>query len=114
MRPVIKTLAIIAPLALLVPSASRAASTHYWDGTWSGMLNNIEPVSVTIAGGKVVGYTISGAAPYPVQFSSVTPTVVSFGDHANYSVKLTKKGEKSALGFAHSPMGDGSASLTKD
>ena len=114
MRPAIKTLAIIAPLALIVPSASRAASTHYWDGTWSGMLNNIEPVSVTIAGGKVVGYSIRGVAPYGIEFSSVSRTTVSFGDRANYNVKITKKGEKSAQGFAHGPMGDGVAFLTKE
>src|SRR5271167_86110 len=101
-----KTLLLVAPLALFAASPSQAASTRSWDGTWSGMLNNVEPVSITIAGGKVVGYTIRGAAPYPVQFSSVTATAVSFGDHENYSVKITKKGEKSALGFAHSPMGD--------
>jgi hypothetical protein len=28
------------------------------------MLNKSEPVSVTIAGGKVVGYSIRGVAPY--------------------------------------------------
>ncbi len=114
MIPALKTLSIAIPLALLVSSPSLAASVHSWDGTWSGMLNNIEPVSVTIAGGRVVGYTIRGEAPYPVQFSSVTPTAVSFGDRVNYTVKITKKGEKSASALAHSSMGDGSASLTKD
>lgn len=109
----LKTLLIVIPLALLVPSASLAGSAYSWDGTWSGMLNS-EPVSVTIAGGKVVGYTIRGVSPYGIQFSSVTRTTVSFGDRANYAVKITKKSEKSARGFAHGPMGDGFASLTKD
>jgi len=110
----LKTLSIAVPLALLIPSASLAGSAHSWDGKWSGTLNKVEPVSVTIAGGKVVGYTIRGFAPYGIEFSSVSRTTVSFGDRANYNVKITKKGEKSAQGFAHGPMGDGVALLTKD
>jgi hypothetical protein len=43
-----------------------------WDGTWSGMLNKTEPVSVTIAGDKVVGYTIRGFAPLGIEAASVT------------------------------------------
>jgi hypothetical protein len=109
----LETLSIAVSLALLVPSASLAGSAS-WDGTWSGMLNKSEPVSVTIAGGKVVGYSIRGVAPYGIEFSSVSRTTVSFGDRANYNVKITKKGEKSAQGFAHGPMGDGVAFLTKE
>jgi hypothetical protein len=108
----LKTLSIGVSLALLIPSASLAASA--WDGTWSGMLNKSEPVSVTIVGGKVVGYKIRGFSPYGIEFSSVSRTTVAFGDHTNYNVKITKKGEKSAQGFAHGPMGDGVASLTKE
>jgi len=109
----LETLSIAVSLALFVPSASLAGSAS-WDGTWSGMLNKSEPVSVTIAGGKVVGYSIRGVAPYGIEFSSVSRTTVSFGDRANYNVKITKKGEKSAQGFAHGPMGDGVAFLTKE
>jgi hypothetical protein len=108
----LKTLSIGVSLALLIPSASLAASA--WDGTWSGMLNKSEPVSVTIVGGKVVGYKIRGFSPYGIEFSSVSRTTVAFGDHTNYTVKITKKSEKSAQGFAHGPMGDGVASLTKE
>jgi hypothetical protein len=106
------TLSIGVSLALLIPSASLAASA--WDGTWSGMLNKSEPVSVTIVGGKVVGYKIRGFSPYGIEFSSVSRTTVAFGDRTNYTVKITKKSEKSAQGFAHGPMGDGVASLTKE
>jgi hypothetical protein len=106
------TLSIAVSLALLAPSASLAASA--WDGTWSGMLNKSEPVSVTIVGGKVVGYKIRGFSPYGIEFSSVSRTTVAFGDRTNFTVKITKKSEKSAQGFAHGPMGDGVASLTKE
>lgn len=100
-------------LILILPSASYAASHSSWDGTWSGLFNKSKPVSVTISGGKVVSYAIMGASPYPVSFSKVTYTTVSFGDNANYSVRMTKKGDRNAVGFAHSPIGDGSASLTR-
>jgi hypothetical protein len=66
-------------------------------------VNKDDPVSVTIADGKVIGYTIRG----------VTVTIVSFGDRANYNVRITKRGDKVASGFAHSPLRDGTASLTK-
>ena len=112
MTRALTTLSIGVSLALLIPSASLAASA--WDGTWSGMLNKSEPVSVTIVGGKVVRYKIRGFSPYGIEFSSVSRTTVAFGDRANYNVKITKKGEKSAQGFAHGPMGDGVASLTKE
>jgi hypothetical protein len=108
----LKTLSIGVSLALLIPSASLAASA--WDGTWSGMLNKSEPVSVTIVDGKVVGYKIRGFSPYGIEFSTVSRTTVAFGDRTNFNVKITKKSEKSAQGFAHGPMGDGVASLTKE
>jgi hypothetical protein len=102
------------PLALLIPAtASQAASSRSWDGTWAGLLNKSEPVSITIMGGKVVGYAIRGGAPFGIEYSKVTLTTVSFGDRDNYKVEITKTGATTALGKAHSPMGDGSASLTK-
>ena len=107
-------LALAVPLALLAGAApSQAGSNQTWDGTWSGMLNNSEPVSVTISGGKVVGYAIRGGEPFGIGYSKVTLTSVSFGDHDNYTVKITKTGAKSATGTADSPLGHGSASLTK-
>jgi hypothetical protein len=104
---------IVIPLAILVPLPAQAGSANPWDGTWSGVLNKSDPVSVTIADGKVVAYSIRGATPYPIQFSRVTYTTVSFGDRTNYNVRIVKVGDKVASGFAHSPIGDGSASLTK-
>jgi hypothetical protein len=101
-------LAFVAPAA-----ASQAASNKLWDGTWSGLLNHSEPVSVTIAGGRVVGYAIRGGEPFGIQYSKVTLNSVSFGDRVNYSVIITKKSASTAFGVAHGPMGDGSASLTR-
>jgi len=101
-------------LAVLLPQANcLAASNQSWNGTWSGMLNNKEPVSVTIVGGKVVAYNIRGGEPFPIGFNRVTVSTVSFGDNANYVVRIRRTGGKSALGTARSPMGDGSASLTR-
>jgi hypothetical protein len=99
--------------AAIVPAAAHAASERSWDGTWVGTLNASEPVSVTISGGKVVSYAIRGGQPFDIGYSEVTRKTVAFGDHANYDVKITKVGAASASGFAHSPMGDGSATLTK-
>jgi hypothetical protein len=105
-------LSIAVPLALLASAPSYAADRS-WDGVWAGMLNNSEPVSVTIVGGKVVSYAIRGGSPFGIGYSKVTVNSISFGDHDNYNVKITKTSAKTAVGFAHSPMGDGSAPLTK-
>jgi hypothetical protein len=107
-------LAFAVPLALLATAApSQAGSDKSWDGTWAGLLNNSEPVSVTISGGKVVGYAIRGGEPFGIGYSKVTLTSVSFGDHDNYTVTITKTGTRSATGTAQSPLGTGSASLIK-
>ena len=103
-------------VAALLPIAAQAASDKLeksWDGTWVGMLNESEPVSVTISGGKVVSYAIRGGQPFGIGYSEVTHKTVSFGDHSNYDVKITKVGGSTASGVAHGPMGDGSARLTK-
>jgi hypothetical protein len=101
-------------LAVLLPQANcLAASDQSWDGTWSGMLNNKEPVTVTISDGKVGAYSIRGGEPFPIGFNKVTVNSVSFGDNSNYSVNIQRTGGKSALGKAHGPMGDGSASLVR-
>jgi hypothetical protein len=78
-----------------------------------GLLNKSEPVSVTIAGGKVVGYAIRGGEPFGIEYSRITLTTVSFGDRGNYVVRITKTGATTASGTAHGPLGDGSASLKK-
>jgi hypothetical protein len=98
-------------LALLASSEARAGSS--WDGIWTGMLNNLEPVSVTIAKGKVVGYAIRGGQPFEIAYSKVTLKTVSFGDHDNFDVEITKTGDATASGVAHSPMGEGAATLTR-
>ena len=61
---------IMAALITTGVSSAYAGSRPSWDGTWSGMLNKTEPVSVTIAGGKVVGYTIRGFAPLGIEAAS--------------------------------------------
>jgi len=106
-------LSIVMPLVTLVPLAAVAGSNTSWEGTWSGSLKTGDMVSVTIAGGKVVGYSIRGAEPFPIQYSEITARTISFGDHQNYWVKLIKENDRTAFGTAHSPAGDGSASLTK-
>jgi len=102
------------PLAVMVsPQLAQGASNRIWDGIWSGVLNKNEPVSVTISGGRVIAYTIRGGEPYPIEYNKVTATSVSFGDRTNYAVIIKRTSAKSAVGTAHGPMGDGSASLTK-
>jgi len=68
---------------------------------------------VTIADGRVVAYKIGGAQPYIIRFSKVSLTTVSFGDRTNYKVKLTRTSDGSVFAFARTPLGIGSAALTK-
>ena len=77
-----------------------------------GTLNN-EPVSVTIASGRVVGYTIRGFSPLPIEFARVTSRTVSMLIGPSYRVRITKEGYRSALGVAHGPLGEGVTWLTK-
>jgi hypothetical protein len=48
---------------------------------------------------------------HPVQ--QVSLTTVSFGDRTNYKVKLTRTSDGSVFAFARTPLGIGSAALTK-
>ena len=106
-------LSIAVPLALLISAgATPAQEKGAWDGTWTGLLRNAAPIAVTIAGDKVVSYTIQGA-PFDIQYSEVTPTKVSFGDRDHYFMKLTKTGETTAAAIVHGRLGYGSASLAK-
>jgi hypothetical protein len=107
LRPNLALLAVVC-----VPFAAEAASAPSWDGTWVGMFNS-QPVSVTISGAKVVSYAFAGAQPFTIGYSQVTRKTVAFGDHANYEVKITKASDATATGFAHSPLGDGATTLTK-
>jgi hypothetical protein len=108
-----RRLLTIVALVATGASSAYAGSRSSWDGTWSGMLNKTEPVSVTIAGGKVVGYTIRGFAPLGIEAASVTGNRVSLLIGADYHVSLTKRSERAALGMARGPLGSGTASLIR-
>jgi hypothetical protein len=106
-------LLVAAPLAFLIPAdAAWAQDKSAWNGTWTGLLHNSAPIAVTIAGDKVVSYTIEGA-PFDIQYSDVTPTKVSFGDRDHYFMKLTKTGDATASAIVHGRLGYGMASLAK-
>ncbi len=99
---------------LFSAQASRGQDATSWDGTWNGTLgkNHPWPISVSIATGKVVGFTEKGAA-FDVRFAKVSPTSVVFGDKANYSVTLTKTGDTTASAKVRGRRGSGTALLTK-
>jgi hypothetical protein len=108
-----RLLLIAVPLAFLNPAGvSWAQEKSAWDGTWTGLLRNTAPIAVTIAGDKVVSYTIQGAA-FDIQYSEVTPTKVSFGDRDHYFMKLTRTGDATASAIVHGRLGYGLASLAK-
>jgi hypothetical protein len=107
-------MAVAFPLAFFLPAATHASPVQKWDGTWTGDVEDIGPVSVTIARGEVVGYAICGSAPYGIKYSKVTLTTVSFGDHDNYDVKISKTGANTAKGTARSVMGERTATLSKE
>ena len=94
--------------------ASRGQDAGSWDGTWNGTLGKIHPwpISVSIADGKVVGFTEKGAA-FDVQFTKVTPTSVVFGDKAHYTMTLARTGDMTASAKVHGRHGSGTALLTK-
>ena len=96
----------------VVMSAAPAHAGSSWDGTWAGTLNN-EPVSVTIYRSKVVGYTIRGFSPLPIEAARVTSRFVSMLIGPDYRVRITKQSERRALGVAHGPLGEGVTALTR-
>jgi hypothetical protein len=111
----VKTLASAAVLIIVLASAGSAlAADVNWDGTWSGKLGRQDPwpVTVVIAGGKVVSFTERGVA-FGVSFSKVKPNAVVFGDKVNYQVKLKKTGADAAAGEVHGRLGAGPAQLTR-
>ena len=99
---------------LFSAQASRAQDAASWDGTWNGTLgkNHPWPISVSIANGKVVGFTEKGVS-FDVRFAKVTPISVVFGDDVNYTVTLTKTGDTTSAAKVHSRRGSARASLTK-
>ena len=108
---ILRVAMLMATLFSAQGSRGRAGS---WDGTWNGTLgkNHPWPISVSIANGKVVGFTEKGAS-FDVQFTKVTPTSVFFGDKANYTVTPTRSGDTSASAKVHGRHGSGTAMLTK-
>jgi hypothetical protein len=102
------------PMLLLQGRAADAQSQSMWDGVWTGVVGKVDPspISILIAKDKVVSYTVRGA-PFDIQFSRVTPTSVSFGDHEHYFMKLKKTSDATASGQVHGRIGYGAVSLSK-
>jgi hypothetical protein len=98
----------------LLASSAFAQGEKSWDGVWTGVQgkDHAAPIQLSIAGGKVVSYTLQGS-PFDVQFSSITPTTVSFGDHDHYFVKLKRTGDTTAMGKIHGRIGTGALTLTR-
>jgi hypothetical protein len=88
-----------------LPTSRRRPPSRRGRHTWEGMPNKTDPVSVTIAGGKVVGYTNRGFTRLPSQFASVSRSPVSLVIGAVYRVKLIKRGERAAFGPRPRPAG---------
>ena len=99
---------------LFSAQASRGQDAAPWDGTWIGTLgkNHPWPISVSIANGKVVGFTEKGAS-FDVRFAKVTPTSVVFGVRAHYTMTLAWTGDTTAAAKVHGRHGSGTALLTK-
>jgi hypothetical protein len=114
----VATYSRIAFVALAFASLPPAAhsSERSWDGTWTGVMGRLptvkSPVAVTIAKDKVVSYTVRGA-PFDIQYSSVTPASVSFGDREHYFVTINRTGDTTASAIAHGRKGFGTSSLTR-
>ena len=103
------------PALLFASGLACAQSAPSWDGLWTGVEGNIAsaPIQIAIVDGKVISYTLNGA-PFSVQYSSVTSSAVSFGDHDHYFVKLKRTGETTAAGHVHDRAGAAALLLTKE
>jgi hypothetical protein len=100
-------------LGLLAPaSVSHAATTSSWDGTWTGSLEHVSPVILTIANDTVVSYSIEGA-PVAVRYTNATPTTLSFGDRDHFSVTLIRRTDATASVRTHGRNGFGSGVFKK-
>jgi hypothetical protein len=101
-------LLVAVPLALVVSlTASRATPNGAWDGAWTGSFEHVSSLSLIIANGKVVSYSVAGA-PVAVRYTTTTPTTLSFGDRDHFSVTLTRTGDARASAKAHGRNGFGS------
>jgi hypothetical protein len=98
----------------LLASPAFAQDQKSWDGVWTGVQGkeHAAPIQLSISDGKVVSYTLEGS-PFNVQYSSITPTSVSFGDHDHYFVKLKRTGDTTAMGKIHGRIGTGALTLTR-
>jgi hypothetical protein len=96
--------------------AAESQFTTPWDGVWGGMIGRLQteraPIVVTISQGKVVSYTIRNAS-YDVQYSTLSPMIVRFGDRDHYSMELRRTGENIARASLHGRLWDGFATLTR-
>jgi hypothetical protein len=103
------------PGLLFASGFACAQEAQSWDGIWTGIEGkNASPtIQIAIVDGKVISYTLNGAA-FTVQYSNVTPTTVSFGDHDHYFVKLKRTGETTAAGHFHDRAGAAGVTLTKE
>ena len=104
-------------LALVVfAGAAYAQNKWSWDGVWTGLLNTRSgisaPISIKIDHDKVATFALLGI-PFNVDYSTITPSAVSFGDRTHYVVSLTKTGAGVEALF-HGRRGDEVASLTKE
>jgi hypothetical protein len=101
------------PAIFFFSTAAFAQSERSWDGTWIGLQGKQSaPIQVSIADGKVASYTLKGSA-FEVQYSTVTPAAVTFGDRDHYFVKLKRTGDATAIGKIRGRLGTGQISLSK-
>jgi len=108
----------LAPVLLASTPSAHADNGASWDGTWTGSQGKklVWPVSISVTEGKVVNYTLRGVE-FPVRFSEVTPTKISFGDRDNYDnyvITLKKTGDRTAAGQVHGRHGEGPVSINKE
>ena len=104
----------LSPVSDGLRASSRGQDAASWDGTWNGTLGKHHPwpISVSIANGKVVGFTEKDVS-FDVRFVKVTPTSIVFGDKANYTVTLTKTGDTTTSAEVYGRRGSGTVLLTK-
>jgi hypothetical protein len=108
------TLATV-PVMLLSVGAAGAYDGSAWDGAWTGSQGKrlVWPISISIARGKVVAYSMKGVS-FPVRYSNITPAKVMFGDRDNYVIELKKTGDSTATGELRGRKGEGPVTITKN
>ena len=112
MRP--RSLLLATVLFAASSSAALAALPSGWDGTWSGEWGGDpnQATSITIAGNRVVSYTYQGMS-HPVPGPShVTSSMITYQVDGN-TVRLVKRSNTTVNAALHTPMGDGTAVLTR-